>query len=318
MSKYYLGIDLGGTDIKTGVISDDYQLIAKHSVPTQAKRSADEVIADMAAAGKAVVKMAGINEDDILHIGIGVPGAVNSKTNTIILAPNLGWRKVDLIPIFKKHWAKPVFLGNDADAAALAEVYAGAAKEYNNVILLTLGTGVGGGFVFDKKIFTGNGCGTEPGHTIIVVDGEKCACGANGCFEAYASVTALIREAVKIMAEYPDSLLYKLCDGEFSRVNGRIIFDAVKQGDKAAKIIVDDYVKYLGAGIASLCNALRPEAVILGGGVCDAGEPLFGPLDSIVESLIFKTGDGEIPPIIKAKLGNDAGIIGAALFGIGS
>jgi len=318
MEKYYLGIDLGGTDIKAGVIDEKYNLLAKHVVPTQAKRPAEEVIADMAAAGKKVVSMAGIRENDIVHIGIGVPGAVNRLKNTIILAPNLNWRNIDFIPMFKKHWDIPVFLGNDADAAALAEVYAGAARDYNNIILLTLGTGVGGGFVFDKKIFTGCGFGTEPGRTIIVVDGEPCACGAKGCLEAYASVTALIREAVKIMKKYPDSLLHKLCDGDLSHVNGRIIFDAVKQGDPAAKIIVDDYVKYLGAGIASLCNALRPQAVILGGGVCQAGKPLFDPLDSIVESLIFKTGDGEIPPILKAELGNDAGIIGAALFGIGS
>jgi len=317
MNKYYLGIDLGGTDIKAGVIDNDYRLIAKHVIPTRAKRSAEEVISDMAAAGKEVVSMAGIPERDIIHIGIGVPGAVNSIKNTIILAPNLNWHNIDFIPMFKKHWDIPVYLGNDADAAALAEVYAGAAREYDNIILLTLGTGVGGGFVFDKKIFTGCGFGTEPGHTIIVVDGEPCACGAKGCLEAYASVTALIREAVKIMEQYSDSLLHKLCDGDLLRVNGRLIFDAVKQEDQAAKIIVADYVKYLGAGIASLCNALRPQAVILGGGVCEAGKPLFEPLDDIVESLIFKTGDGEIPPILKAELGNDAGIIGAALFGIG-
>jgi len=317
MSKYYLGIDLGGTDIKVGVIAEDYSIVAKHVVPTQAKRPAEEIIADMANAGKEVVKMAGLSESDITHIGVGIPGAVNSKTNIIILTPNVGWRNLDFIPIFKKHWDLPVYIGNDADAAALAEVYAGAAREYDNVIVLTLGTGLGGGFVFDKKIFTGCGYGTEPGHIIIVVDGEPCGCGSRGCFESYASVTALIREAVRIMAEYPDSLLYKLCDGEFSRVNGRIIFEAAKQGDTAAKIVVADYVKYLGAGIASLCNALRPQAVILGGGVCDAGEPLFGPLDKIVETMIFKTSDGEMPPILKAELGNDAGIIGAALFGIG-
>jgi len=317
MNKYYLGIDLGGTDIKTGVIDNDYKLIAKHVIPTQAKRSAKEVISDMAAAGKEVVSMAGISERDIIHIGIGVPGAVNSLKNIIIKAPNLNWHNIDFIPMFKKHWDIPVFLGNDADAAALAEVYAGAAREYDNIILLTLGTGVGGGFVFDKKIFTGCGFGTEPGHTIIVVDGEPCACGAKGCLEAYASVSALIREAIKIMTKYPDSLLHKLCDGNLSHINGKLIFDAVKQGDLAAKIIVDEYVKYLGAGIASLCNALRPQAVILGGGVCQAGKPLFDPLNSAVESLIFKTGDGEMPPILKAELGNDAGIIGAALFGIG-
>jgi len=316
MSKYYLGIDLGGTDIKTGVIDEDFNIVAKHTVPTLPKRSVAEVIADMAAAGKTVVQMAGVSEKDIRHVGVGVPGTVNSKTNVVVLTPNVGWRNVDFIPIFKEFWDIPVYLGNDADAAALAEVYAGAARGYDNAIVLTLGTGVGGGFVFDKKVFTGCGFGTEPGHIIIVVDGEPCGCGARGCLEAYASVTALIREAKSIMAKYPDSLLHELCGGDDTNVNGRIIFDAAKKDDPAAGIIVADYVKYLGAGIASLCNALRPQVVILGGGVCNAGEPLFGPLDKIVESLIYVTVEGEIPPILKAELGNDAGIIGAALFGI--
>jgi len=315
--NYYLGIDLGGTDIKVGVIGDDYTIVAKHSVPTLSERPADEIIADMASAGKEVVKMAGLLESDIVHIGVGVPGAVNSKTNVIILAPNLGWRNLDFIPMFKKYWDLPVYLGNDADAAVLAETYAGAAREYDNVVLLTLGTGVGGGLVFNKKLFTGGGFGTEPGHIIIVVDGEPCNCGARGCLETYTSVTGLFREAVKIMVKYPDSLLHKLCGGDNTKINGKIIFDAAKQNDPAAKIIVNDYVRHLGAGIATFCNALRPQAIILGGGVCDAGEPLFGPLDKIVESLVFKTGDGEIPPILRAELGNDAGIIGAALFGIG-
>ena len=315
MSKYYLGIDLGGTDIKVGVIDEKFNIIKKHVVPTLPKRSAEDIIADMAAAGKAALKMAGISDEDLLHVGVGVPGTVNSKTNVVVLTPNVGWRNVDFIPIFKKYWDIPVYLGNDADAAALAEVYAGAARGYDNAVVLTLGTGVGGGFVFDKKIFTGCGFGTEPGHIIIVVDGEPCGCGARGCLESYASVTALIREAKRIMAKYPDSLLHDLCEKDDSRVNGRMIFNAVKQDDPAAKIIVADYVKYLGAGIASLCNALRPQVVILGGGVCNAGEPLFDPLDKIVESLIFVTGEGEIPPVLKAELGNDAGIIGAALFG---
>jgi len=318
MSKFYLGIDLGGTDIKAGVIDKSFNIIAKHVTPTIPKRPAEEMIADLAAAGKAVVKKAGISEGDILHVGIGVPGTINSKTNVVVLAPNVGWKNIDFIPIFRKYWDIPVYIGNDADAAALGEVYAGAARGYDNAVVLTLGTGVGGGFVFDRKIFTGSGFGTEPGHIIIVVDGEPCSCGARGCLESYASVTALIREAKCIMSEYPDSLLHELCNRDDSRINGRIIFDAAKQDDTAAKIIVADYVKFLGAGIASLCNALRPQVVILGGGVCNAGEPLFNPLKKIVESLIFVTGDGEIPPILKAELGNDAGIIGAALFCIGS
>ena len=316
--KYYLGIDLGGTDIKVGVVDEDYKIISKHVTPTLAERSADEIIADMAAAGKTALEKAGLSENDVLNVGVGIPGAVNTNTNKIIFAPNLGWKHFDFIPVFQKYWNIPVFLGNDADAAVLGEVYAGAARDYDSAVLLTLGTGVGGGIVFDKKLFTGGaGLGTEPGHIIIAAGGEKCMCGADGCLEAYTSVTGLIREAVKIMAEYPDSLLFKLCDGDVSNVNGKIIFDAAKQGDKAANIIISDYVKYLGAGIATFCNTLRPQVILLGGGVSHAGEPLFGSLAEIVNSLYFSPDGGEAPPIIRAELGNDAGIIGAALLSIG-
>ena len=316
--KYYLGIDLGGTDIKVGVIDEHYKIIAKHTMPTLADRPAEEVIADMAAAGKAALEMAGLSESDILNVGVGIPGAVNTNTNVIIFAPNLGWKNLSFIPIFQKYWDIPVYIGNDADAAVLGEVFAGAARDYDNAVLLTLGTGVGGGLVFGKKLFTGGGgLGTEPGHIIIVAGGEKCACGAVGCLEAYASVTGLIREAVKIMEKHPESLLHELCGGQASKVNGKIIFDAAKQGDAAANIVVSDYVKYLGAGIATFCNTLRPQVVLLGGGVSHAGELLFGPLYDIVDSLYFSPdGDGP-PPILRAELGNDAGIIGAALLGIG-
>ena len=318
MSKYYLGIDLGGTDIKAGVMREDYSIAAKYVTPTLSGCSVEDMIAEMAAAGKAAIEMAGVSENDIEYVGVGVPGAVNLNTNRIVFLPNVGWRDVDFIPLFQKHLNKPVFLGNDADAAALAEVYAGAARGYDNAVVLTLGTGVGGGFVFDKKLFTGSGLGTEPGHIIIVADGEPCNCGAKGCLEAYASVTGLIREAVRALAEYPDSLMHKLCGGNIDKINGKLIFDAAKQEDTAAGMVVSNYVKHLGVGIASFCNALRPQVVILGGGLCEAGEPLFGPLDKIVESMYFFPGDGVMPPILKAELGNDAGMIGAALFGIGS
>jgi len=316
MSKYYVGIDLGGTDIKVGVIDEEYRLVAKHVIPTHAQRSVEEVVSDMSDAGKTAVSLAGISIDDVVHVGVGVPGTVNSKTNEVVFANNIGWRNVDFIPLFQRFWDIPVFLGNDADAAALAETLAGAAREFDNVLVITLGTGVGGGLIFDNKVFTGGGLGSEPGHIIIEMDGEQCTCGSRGCFEAYASVTALIRDTIRIMSKYPDSLLHKLCGGDVSRVTGRVVFDAVKQGDTAANLVVGDYVKYLGTGIASLCNVVRPQAVILGGGVCNAGDPLFKPLDKIVASLVYFTEDGGLPPIIKAELGNDAGMIGAALFGL--
>jgi len=316
MGSYYVGIDLGGTDIKIGIINEDFQIVEKRVVPTFSSRSVENVIADMVAMSKALVKMAGLDERDILYVGVGIPGTINSKTNIVTLAPNIGWKNIDFIKSFKEHWDIPVYIGNDADAAALAEVYTGAAKGYDNAIVLTLGTGVGGGLVFDRKIFTGNGFGTEPGHIIIVVDGEPCTCGARGCLEAYASVTALIREALRIMDKHPESLMHKLCGGNETQVTGKMIFDAAKREDDAAKTIVADFIRHLGAGIASLCNALRPQVVIIGGGISNAGPQLFEPLEDIVKSLIFTTDEGCFPPINKAELGNDAGIIGAALFGV--
>ena len=316
MSKYYVGIDLGGTDIKVGILNEDFDIIEKRVIPTFSNRSVENIVADIVAAGKAVVKMAGLSESDILHVGVGLPATINNKTNIITFAVNLRWRNVDFIKLFKELWDIPVFIGNDADAAAIAEVCVGVAKGYDHAIVLTLGTGVGGGLIFDRKIFKGNGYGTEPGHIIIVVDGEQCICGARGCLEAYASVTALTRDAKRMMEKHPESLMHRLCGGTDSQITGKMIFDAAKRDDPAAKIVVENFVKYLGAGIASFCNALRPQVVILGGGLSNAGAPLFEPLDQIVESLIVTTEEGKFPPILKAKLGNDAGIIGAALFGV--
>jgi glucokinase len=315
--KHYLGIDVGGTDIKVGVVREDYKIIAKHSVPTNHPRPPGETIADMVAAGKAALKMAGLSETDIPYVGIGLPGVLDSNKNRIVYANNLDWYDVDLIPIFKEMWDIPVYLVNDADAAALAEVYAGAAREYDSSITITLGTGVGGGLYFNKQIYKGgDGLGTEPGHIIIVADGELCTCGARGCFEAYASVTGLIRDAVRAMENHPDSVLHELCGGDTSRVDGRIVFEAANRGDAAGKLVVENYIGYVATGIASLFVLLRPQAFILGGGVCNAGETLFGPLHDEVVIRSTVTGNSGVPPILKAELGNDAGIIGAALIGI--
>jgi len=314
--KYYIGMDLGGIDIKVSVINEDYKLVVKHVIPTQPHRSVEEIISDMADAGRNAAKKAGLNENDIEYVGVGIPGTFDEKTTEIVFANNLGWRNIFFIPIFRECWDIPVYLGNDADAAALAEVYAGAARGYDNVIVLTIGTGIGGGFVFDKKIFTGGGQGTEPGHIIIVKDGEPCTCGAKGCFETYASIPGLIREAVSVMEEHPDSILHALCGGDFTNLSGRVIFDAVKRNDPAAKIVLERYTSYLGTGIASLCNALRPQVFIIGGGISNAGDLLLDPVRKAVETLVPFTDNGKIPPILKAELGNDAGMIGAALFGM--
>jgi len=315
--KHYLGIDLGGTDIKVGVVREDFSIAAKHSIPTQSRRSAEDIIIDMAKAGKAALETAGLSESDIPYVGISVPSAVNKNNNHIVFANNLDWIDFDLIPVFKQVWDIPVHIANDGDVAALAEVLAGAAREYSDALMLTLGTGIGGGLIINKQVYAGgDGFGTEPGLIIIAADGELCTSGVQGCFEAYASVTALIRDAVRVMAQYPESALHELCGNDASKVNGRIVFEAAKRGDTAGQMVIDNYIKYLATGIASLIVLLRPQAVILGGGVCNAGDQLFEPLRKAVTPLVYGADTIGVPPILKAALGNDAGIIGAALLGI--
>ena len=315
--NYYLGIDLGGTNIKAGVIRGDFTIEAKMSVPTLNRREASDVVKDMADAGKTVLRMAGLTEKDVKYVGIGVPSAINHKNSRVVFSANLHWRDFDLVSAFQSEWNIPVFLANDADAAALAEVWAGAARGYDNIVMLTLGTGVGGGLVFNKKLYTGgDGFGTEPGHMLLIAGGEQCGCGNKGCLEAYASVTALIRSTIRTMADYPDSIMLKMCKNDISRVNGRTAFEAAKQGDAAGKEVVTHYIDYLAQGIASLTILLRPQAVILGGGLCNEGPGLFEPLRMAVYPMVFGSDLIGVPQILKAELGNDAGMIGAALLGV--
>lgn len=315
--KYYLGIDLGGTAIATGVVDENHKLVEKYSVPTNYPRSMEEIVRDMALAARTVLDKAGLAESDIDYIGIGVPSTINQSNGHVVFANNLNWKDVDVVAEFKKTWDIPVHMANDADAAALGEVIAGAARNYDNALMLTLGTGVGGGLIFNKKLYTGgDGFGSEPGHITIVANGAPCTCGRKGCFEAYASVTALIRETIRAMADYPDSIMREMVGNDMGRVSGRTAFDAAKKGDIAGQRVVDDYIHHLAVGISSLVILLRPQAVILGGGVCNEGNPLFVPLRQQVEPMIYAGDIIGVPPIIRAELGNDAGIIGAALLGV--
>ena len=314
--KYYLGIDLGGTNIATGVIQEDYTMLAKHSVPTAYPRSAEAIVEDMALAGRAVLEKAGLTEKDIEYVGVGVPSTVNQFNHRVVFANNLNWRDYDMIAEFQKNWDIPVFLGNDADAAALGEVMACIGREYENAMMITLGTGLGGGIILNNRLFTGgDGLGCEPGHTIIVADGQQCTCGKKGCLEAYASVTALVRDTIRAMGDYPDSIMRDMTGNDITKVTGRTAFDAAKKGDVAGQEVVKNFIHYLAVGIGSMATLLRPQAVILGGGVCNEGENLFKPLREEVSKLVYAGDIIGSPKLVKATLGNDAGIIGAALLG---
>ncbi len=312
--KYYLGIDLGGTNIVAGVVDERYQIVQKSQRPTHLKRTFEEIVADMAAAALDALSSAGLTKEDVSYVGIGVPSSVNPKTHRVVFANNLGWKNADVIGEFQKSWNLPVYMANDADCAALGECFAGAGKEYDSLLMITRGTGVGGGVVLNNKLFLGgDGVGLEPGHTVLVHDGFLCTCGQRGCLEAYASVTALIRQSVDMMMVYPHSLMWEECGHDLNRVEGRTAFAAARRGDLAGQTVVDQYIRYLSSGLASMVTLLRPRAVIVGGGVSNAGDDLMAPLKKQVYEKIY-AGDILPPPeVLPAKLGNDAGIIGAAL-----
>lgn len=313
---YRLGIDLGGTNIVAGLVDENYNIVAKASRKTLSGRPAAEIADDMAAAAHEALKIAKVKFDDVDGFGIGTPGSVDAKTGTVIYANNLGFYNVPLSDMMFERTGKKWFAANDADSAAYGEFIAGAGKGTNDFVMITLGTGVGGGVILDGKIRSGfNGTGGELGHTVIQMNGEACTCGRDGCFEAYASATALIRQTKQAMVRYPDSLMWKLCDGDINRVNGLTSFNAMREGDTAGKMVVDNYIGYLAVGVTNLVNIFQPEVFCLGGGISKEGETIVNPLEKIVASDNYARFIKKQTKIKAATLGNDAGIIGAAYIG---
>lgn len=314
--KYYVGIDLGGTNIVVGVVDENYNIISKASTKTNCPRPEKEIADDMAKMALQAVKNANLEISDIEWIGIGTPGIANSATGIIERANNLGFVNTPMVKYIKETIDKPVFIENDANAAAYGEFVAGAAKEARNAICVTLGTGVGAGIIIDGKIYSGsNYAGAEIGHTVIEVDGAECSCGRKGCFEAYSSATGLIRMSKEAMEKNPDSIMNKMAQEKGGKVTARTSFDAMRAGDKSAKEVVDKYIKYLAAGITNTINIFQPDILCIGGGVCNEGDPLLLPVKALVENEDFAKNSEKRTEIVIAKLGNDAGIIGAAFLG---
>lgn len=314
---YTIGIDLGGTNIVASVVDDDYNIIGTSKTPTNSPRSADEIFDDIADVCEEAVKTAGLTMEDIDSVGMGTPGTVN-QDGIIEFANNLAFNNVPARTMLAKRINKPeekVFIENDANCAALGEAYAGCGNGAKDFVAVTLGTGVGSGVIIGGKIVNGvNYAGGECGHMVIVVDGEQCSCGRKGCWEAYASATALIRQTKKAMEEYPDSLMHKLAKEE-GKVSGRTAFDAMRLGDIAGIKVVDDYIKYVACGLINIVNVLQPEIICIGGGICNEGETLMKPLRRFVQSERYSIHSKIQTKIVKAELGNDAGVIGAALLG---
>ncbi|MBR6761256.1 MAG: ROK family protein [Oscillospiraceae bacterium] len=313
--KYYVGIDLGGTNIVAGVVDETYRILNKASMKTNCPRPAEEIAADMAACALQAIREAGLTPDQVEWIGIGTPGIANSETGIIEYSNNLGFVNVPMVELISKATGCPAFIENDANAAAYGEFVAGAAKGANNAVCITLGTGVGGGIVVDGKIYSGsNFAGAELGHTILQLDGPPCTCGRKGCFEVFSSATGLIRMTKEAMEQHPESIMHQMAE-EKGKVTARTAFDAMRAGDAAAAEVVDFYIRCLAAGITNTINIFQPDVLCIGGGVCNEGDALLLPVKELVKQEVYTRNSPKNAEIVIAKLGNDAGIIGAAFLG---
>ena len=308
--KYYVGIDLGGTFIKGGIVDDLGHIVLEDKTPTESEFGADRVAENIAALAKSLMARLGLQADDMVGLGMGVPGMIDSKAGNVIYSNNLKWKDFRIGERVEKLTGLKVKIANDANVAALGEAKFGAAKGQNDVVLFTLGTGVGGGIVADGVLMEGNkSAGAEIGHMVIVAGGEQCTCGRKGCLEAYASATALIRDTKRAMEAHKDSKMWEI--GSLDKVTGKTSFD-YKDVDPYAKEVVDNYIAHLACGITNAANIFRPQAVLLGGGVCAQGDNLIKPLQKLVDEEIFAGELGPQVPVKIAELGNSAGILGAA------
>ncbi len=313
---YYIGIDVGGTNLKAGLVDDKYHIVATKKMPLEFE-SMEQMGETLAKMALALVEEYGISKDEVASVGMGFPGPVDNKAGVVIKTVNIPIRFMPVAEIFHRFWDVPVYLGNDADCAALGEFYHYEDKNIESLILVTLGTGIGTGIILNGKIHTGiNGCAGEGGHIVIVHDGEECTCGRRGCWERYGSATALVRQTQKAMNENPESGMWKLCP-TLDDVGGRTAFEAARAGDAAAKAVVEQYIDYLADGLANFINIFQPEVIALGGGVShEKEESLLFPLRERVATMCFGREADRHTKLVTAKLGNDAGIIGAALLGL--
>lgn len=314
---YYLGVDIGGTNIAVGVVDEEMKIIARGNTKTPAPCPGDVFCDAIKDTIDIALKNANITISDVKAVGLGCPGTINPESGLIEFANNLGYSNFPLKKMMEDRLpGMDIHMDNDANAAAYGEYKAGALKGAKHSLAITLGTGVGGGIIIDGKIYSGfNYAGGELGHTVIVVDGRQCSCGRKGCWETYASATGLITTTKEYMEKDKSSKMWELVDGDIGKVSGRTAFDGMRAGDETAKAVVDEYIKYLGAGLSDMVNIFQPEILCIGGGICNEGETLLKPLREYVTGQQYSMNAPKKTTICRAQLGNDAGIIGAALLG---
>lgn len=307
---YAIGIDIGGMSIKAGLVDGgkiiDFNRVPTAPTPEQAVKNIISQINELLVKNSLTIK-------NIMGIGIGCPGLISSETGIVDRNSNMKWEHLPIVNMLHKHFDTKIKLSNDANVAALGEAKFGAGEKFCNSVMLTLGTGVGGGIIINNKIYEGGSSkGAELGHMVVEINGELCGCGRRGCLEAYASATGLINMTKKAMKEDPDSGMWKFVDGDINKVDGRTAFECSKEGDKSAVKVIDKFVMYLSEGIMNFANIFRPEAFIIGGGLSAQGDYLINKLKKYCEKFDYGYKNAPQPEIVTATLGNDAGIIGAA------
>lgn len=312
-----IGVDLGGTNIAAGLVDEEYRILDRASVKTNVPRPAESIIADIAGLVKLLCERNNVGRGELEVVGVGVPGTINEDTGYVEYSNNIRFENVPFIKLLGDMVDVPVRFGNDANVAALGEYLAGG-HNVKSFVLITLGTGIGSGMILDGKLIKGiNFAASELGHTVIKMGGEQCTCGRKGCFEAYASATALIRDTRRALSkmdnEAAHSAIWQLCGGDPEKVEAKQVFDAVKLDDKLAKELFLNYTEYLAEGIANIINIFQPELICIGGGVSKAGEMLLAPVREKVAGKIFSKNSARNTKIELARLDNDAGIIGAAM-----
>ena len=310
---YNIGIDLVGTNIKVGLVDENYNIVQKATAKTNLPRPADEICGTIVELIWQCLNAAKVTIGEVNSIGIGTPGVANRNSGVVLYSCNLDFHNTDLRTLLKQRLNKPIYVENDANAAAFGEVLAGAGKGYSDVVVVTLGTGVGGGIIIGGKIYTGfNFCGAELGHTVIEFNGRQCGCGRKGCFEAYSSATALINMTKEAMEAHKDSKMWEIAGGDIEKVDGKTAFDGMRADDEAAKGVINMYIEYLGCGLTNIVNTFQPEVLLIGGGICKEGENLTKPLYEIIKRDSYCVDEKQSTKLDICKLGNDAGIIGAA------
>lgn len=314
--QYAVGVDLGGTNIKAGIVNEDGEILARARKKTRVSGNPLETAADLWEVVQQVLERGGFSLSQMDYIGIGCPGTVDPKEGILRYACNLELSEAPLSELLQKHCGKPVYLENDANCAILGEAKLGAAKGAENAVVLTLGTGIGGGILIGGNIYSGfNFFGGEIGHMVIESGGELCSCGRRGCFERYASASALVRMTKKAMEESPETLMWEICGWELEKANGVTPFEGKKRGDAKAEEVLKEYFRYLADGITNVINIFQPEVLVIGGGLSGQGDALLKPLKELVDVQVYSRNSAVQTKIVISQLGNDAGMIGAAFLG---